>query len=55
MFSSRNVMSDTPETEDKSEVSTDNHGGRDLKIEETEFVDTNIKLELMEDSDRMQN
>ena len=26
--------------------------GRDLKIEETEFVDTNIKLELMEDSDR---
>ena len=45
-------MSDTTEMEDKSEVSTDISGGRDLKIEETEFVDTNIKLELMEDSDR---
>ena len=45
-------MSDTTEMEDKSEVSTDISGSRDLKIEETEFVDTNIKLELMEDSDR---
>ena len=45
-------MSDTPEMEDKSEVSTDISGGRDLKIEETEFVDTNFNLELMENSDR---